>query len=222
MSNRPSQAKRLQLIDAASRLFHRQGVEVTSLKDVAEASGVPLGSVYYYYPTKDELTASVIAERNSRIVRLIEQQTDIAPAEKRLLAFVSVWMEDREIDARYGCPIGSLCFEVARTRRLAADAPFQTLIDWCRTQFRSLGAGRASERYAVHLIAALQGISLMAAVFADPRLIEQEVSFLRSWVRETAKGRRAPLMPASRRTAGRRRITRRQRSAPTKTEVRDP
>ncbi|MEW5964263.1 MAG: TetR/AcrR family transcriptional regulator [Pseudomonadota bacterium] len=213
MSQNVPKGKRDQLVEAAASLFHRQGVEATSLKDVAKASRVPLGSVYYYYPTKDDLTAAVIERRRSHVARLVGRHTKIANPADRLIALVDVWMADREIDARYGCPIGSLCFEVARARRLDAAAPFQTLIDWCSRQFRALGAGREAERYAVHLLAALQGISMVASVLSDPRLIEHEAACLRSWVRTLAGSARTPRTSGPRRAA--RRGAKAKRSAST-------
>jgi AcrR family transcriptional regulator len=57
-SERPG--KRDRLIAGARETIHRQGVEATTLADIAEASGVPLGNVYYYFKSKDELVAAAI------------------------------------------------------------------------------------------------------------------------------------------------------------------
>ena len=46
-------SKRDRLILAARDLIHSQGVERTTLADVADASGVPFGKVYYYFKTKN-------------------------------------------------------------------------------------------------------------------------------------------------------------------------
>jgi AcrR family transcriptional regulator len=46
------QAKREALVLAAAELFWMRGFEASSLADIAEASGVPLGNVYYYFKTK--------------------------------------------------------------------------------------------------------------------------------------------------------------------------
>jgi AcrR family transcriptional regulator len=51
-SERPG--KRDRLIAGARETIHRQGVEATTLADIAEASGVPLGNVYYYFKSKDD------------------------------------------------------------------------------------------------------------------------------------------------------------------------
>ena len=52
--------KRQRLITAASQLLHQQGVEKTTLADIAQTADVPAGNVYYYFKTKDDIIAAVI------------------------------------------------------------------------------------------------------------------------------------------------------------------
>ena len=52
--------KRQRLIAAASQLLHQQGAEKTTLADIAQAAEVPVGNVYYYFKTKDDIIAAVI------------------------------------------------------------------------------------------------------------------------------------------------------------------
>ena len=53
--------KRERLVAAARQLFHEQGVEKTTLAEIAAAAEVPVGNVFYYFKTKDAIVASVIA-----------------------------------------------------------------------------------------------------------------------------------------------------------------
>jgi hypothetical protein len=43
------------LIAAAYALVYRRGVARTSLADIAQAADVPVGDVYYYFKTKDDI-----------------------------------------------------------------------------------------------------------------------------------------------------------------------
>jgi AcrR family transcriptional regulator len=52
--------KRERLIASAADLLHRQGVERTTLAEIAKAADVPPGNVYYYFKTRDELVHAVI------------------------------------------------------------------------------------------------------------------------------------------------------------------
>ena len=182
---KPAAPRRERLEAAAADLFHKAGVAATSLADVAEAAKVPLGGVYYHFRTKDDLAAAVVERQRTHLRDLVARHDGIADPLKRLEAFVDVWADDREIDARYGCPIGSICFEIARARGAAgrhAAEPFRVMLDWCAEQFRALGAGRAASGHALHLVAALQGISLTAGVLNDPGAIEAEARHLKAWL----------------------------------------
>jgi TetR/AcrR family transcriptional repressor of nem operon len=56
-------AKRDRLIDAASQLFYEQGVERTTIADIAAAADVPAGNVYYYFKAKDDIVDAVVSMR---------------------------------------------------------------------------------------------------------------------------------------------------------------
>jgi len=47
--------KKLQIIEAGTRMIVQKGIEKTSLADIAEEAGISKGSLYYYYASKNEL-----------------------------------------------------------------------------------------------------------------------------------------------------------------------
>lgn len=52
--------RREQLLDVATHLFAKYGLEGTTTKDIAEAAGVSPGLLYHYYSSKEDLLISVI------------------------------------------------------------------------------------------------------------------------------------------------------------------
>ncbi|MEZ0492931.1 TetR/AcrR family transcriptional regulator [Kineococcus sp. TBRC 1896] len=54
-------AKRDELIAAAARVMSREGVAATTTRRIAEEARVPLGTVHYWFATKDELLREVAA-----------------------------------------------------------------------------------------------------------------------------------------------------------------
>ena len=60
-SPRAPAGKRERLIAGASKLVHHNGVAATTLAEIAQAADVPLGNVYYYFKSKDELIRGVVA-----------------------------------------------------------------------------------------------------------------------------------------------------------------
>jgi AcrR family transcriptional regulator len=180
--------KRSRLIDAATRLVHRQGFHRTTLADLADESGVPLGNVYYYFKTKEALGEALIDQYVSRYETL-RAKWDAKPDPKaRLDAFIQMTIDNRENLARSGCPIGTLSSELRKDRdHLAACATrlFDDLVQWLESQFRLLGRSKRDARgLAIHLLSALEGASLLAHNSGSPEYAMQEAKLLRTWVRE--------------------------------------
>jgi AcrR family transcriptional regulator len=72
------EAMRDQILAAAARLFREQGYAATTLRQIAEATGIQAGSIYYHFGSKDEILgvvldtgiAAVTAAVQSRIAAL--------------------------------------------------------------------------------------------------------------------------------------------------------
>jgi len=179
--------KKERLTDAAAGLIHRQGFAHTTLADIAGAAQVALGSVYYYFKTRDDVAKVILNRRQVEISHALEEIDQLPDPRKRLEALVGIWVNDRDIDARYGCPIGSLCYELAKGRgplSSEASAPFRTLLAWSEKQFRLLGKpNQKAAALALHMVASLQGISLIANALGDPDTILTEAKFLSEWLR---------------------------------------
>jgi len=177
--------RRDKLVKAASSLIQRQGYARTTLAEIAAAGGVPLGSVYYYFKTKDEVLVAINDRRMESLRRFLVEATESAGPRERLEALIQIWVIDKEIDALYGCPIGSICYELAKHREaLSAEAakPLKFLLQWAEEQFRQLGSGKESAALALHLITVLQGASLVANAFNDPAIILHETDYLKAWL----------------------------------------
>lgn len=77
------------IVGAASRLFARQGVAATTMAEIAEASGLQVSSLYYYFRSKEEVLEQILAEVNRVPLELLEQaRSDHPDAATRLHAFV--------------------------------------------------------------------------------------------------------------------------------------
>jgi TetR/AcrR family transcriptional regulator, transcriptional repressor for nem operon len=176
--------KRERLVAAARQVLYEQGVERATLADIAAAAEVPLGNVYYYFKTKDTLVAAVIdSYRDGYDGLSAELDQHHRPAD-RLKALVHALIARQDMLARYGCPVGSLGSELGKQEdvlRAGAGTILAGLIDWAEGQFREMGRDDARE-LAVALIAAYEGIALLAAALRDPGLIGTEGARLERWI----------------------------------------
>jgi AcrR family transcriptional regulator len=64
--------KRRQILDAAIRVFARQGFHATRVSDIADEAGVAYGLVYHYFRSKDEVLNELFVERWSLLLVAIE------------------------------------------------------------------------------------------------------------------------------------------------------
>lgn len=53
---------RRQILNAAAKLLRRNGYASTSLRDIAAATGIKAGSLYYHFVSKEEIAETVMAE----------------------------------------------------------------------------------------------------------------------------------------------------------------
>jgi TetR/AcrR family transcriptional regulator, fatty acid metabolism regulator protein len=72
-SKAPPIDKRRQILDAAIRVFARQGFHSTRVADIADEAGVAYGLVYHYFKSKDEVLNELFSERWSLLLAAIEE-----------------------------------------------------------------------------------------------------------------------------------------------------
>jgi AcrR family transcriptional regulator len=186
----PLVGKRARLVAAACQVLHEQGVERTTLADIALAAGVPVGNVYYYFKTKDQLVEAAIKAHRDSLEAMLSALDRRRTPQGRLKGLIRAWMDQRDLAARYGCPFGTLACELDKRTdgldRTAAEV-LGILTDWAERQFRSLGQADAHD-LAIALVASYQGISLLANTFRDPELMVREGRRLERWIDSLASG----------------------------------
>ncbi len=177
--------KRERLIGAAVRLLHQQGIERTTLADIAKAADVPPGNVYYYFKTKDEVIAAVIETHAQQV------KTTLASIDRRhrtprgrLKALVGELARQGDTVAQHGCPLGGLCSELDKRAQLpsldVADL-MRIPIAWAETQFETLGRRDAHE-LALELLAAYEGSALLTNTMRDPDILSGAARRLDRWI----------------------------------------
>src|SRR6266478_3950274 len=113
-TGKPQPDKRTRLIETAMKLAYRNGFRETSLADIADAAHVPVGNVYYYFKTKEELGEAVVERRLAELRAFREELDRLSSPNERLFAFVESIHRNRERLARGGCPLGGLCTELQK------------------------------------------------------------------------------------------------------------
>ena len=80
----PPVDRRRQILDAAIRVFARQGFNACRVSDIAHEAGVAYGLVYHYFDSKDQVLNELFVERWSLLLQAIEEvdARSIPPREK--------------------------------------------------------------------------------------------------------------------------------------------
>jgi len=176
--------KRDRLIAAARETIYRQGIEKTTLADIAAAADVPLGNVYYYFKTKQDIVEAVVQSHLAEARQMLAALDNAYESPRdRLKALVGALTQQADQIARYGCPHGTLCLELDKR----ADAPdlaarlMREPVDWAQRQFAAMGCPDA-DALAIEVIARYQGAALLSSTFRDPTLMTREAARLAAWL----------------------------------------
>ncbi|MEV4812971.1 TetR/AcrR family transcriptional regulator [Micromonospora avicenniae] len=177
--------KRQRLMVAAAEVVHRQGVERTTIADIARAADVPVGNVYYYFKTKDELVVAALSEHTRQLDLLTDRLNQLPDPRERLTGLVEAWLSQRDVAARYGCPTGTLAVELDKRDDGELDAEagkvIRLLLDWVEQQFGEMGLPEP-DGLALTLVGAYQGMSLLANALREPRVMDREGARLLAWL----------------------------------------
>jgi TetR/AcrR family transcriptional regulator, fatty acid metabolism regulator protein len=88
-SKAPAVDKRRQILDAAVRVFARQGFHATRVSDIADEAGVAYGLVYHYFRSKDAVLNELFVERWSLLLTAIEEADRAGGSHRARLAAVA-------------------------------------------------------------------------------------------------------------------------------------
>lgn len=188
--------KRDRLIESAALLFHHNGLNATSLADIAKHADIPIGNVYYYFKTKEELALAAVAKRKEQFsagYALLEEHID--DPRLRLIEAVYYFEKVRDEYTKYGCPVGKIIVDADVEKDLVvqmAAQVFAEFVAWAERQFRQLGHGTDARRYATSIMTGIQGAAIMAKATRNADVISNEIQRLVTWI-ETLPNRKIQL-----------------------------
>lgn len=186
MNSNNNQNKRERLIDSAAVLFHTKGFQATSLADIAKDADIPIGNVYYYFKTKEELALAAVDKRREQFkAAYLMLEEAIEDPRMRLIEAARYYDKAKEEYARLGCPIGKIIDDADVDKdniAKAAASIFTDFVEWAARQFRLLGHNELARSYAITLISGIQGAILMGKAFHSPAVIAAEIDRIIFWV----------------------------------------
>lgn len=191
--DKPATNTRTRIVETADRLFYERGYGHTSFADIAAAVELSRGNFYYHFKSKDEILAAVIELRQAKTQAMLDAWAAAgATPHERIGRFIDMMAMNAPAIRRNGCPVGTLCVELAKLEHPAlpqANTLFTLFRTWLKDQFAQHCAAGAeqADSLAMHLLARSQGIATLANAFDDAAFIQHEVSQLHHWL-DTIEG----------------------------------
>jgi len=177
-------ATKAKLTASATDLFYSKGVSNTSLADISEASGIPLGNVYYHFKTKDALAEAVIQARITELKANLEK----AVCEQDPLASLkALFRNDTEMQAlitEHGCPYISLIQDLDKLNGDLSKAAAELLelyLHYAQDQFEALGLSQ-TRNLALNFMSRLQGAYLIARSLHSKEVLQSQLDQLELWL----------------------------------------
>ncbi|MFA5524988.1 MAG: TetR/AcrR family transcriptional regulator [Tissierellales bacterium] len=81
----------LEILDSAEKLFARYGYDAVSTKQLAAETGVTIGALYHYFPSKEAVYEAVIEQAFTRHSTLPEHFFNSGDSEQKKLSKLIAW-----------------------------------------------------------------------------------------------------------------------------------
>ncbi len=173
------------LLHAGVAVFSRTGFNGSSVQDITEEAGVPKGSFYNHFDSKERLGAAAIEhfwdEKASKLLSILDDDT-AEPLARLRTYFEQVIVEIAAKDFTCGCFIGNMTAELSDHSAVISDQLSAIFAKWtrrianCIAQAQSAGAIRSTaepEVLATFALNAWEGALLRARVAKSRKPLQQ-------------------------------------------------
>lgn len=182
----------MRILLAAMELFWEKGYYSTSIADLLRRAGVNAGSLYHFFPGKQEVLLAVLGMYRDGIGPMLLQPAwkGVADPIERIYALLARYREHIvQTDCSYGCPIGSLALELhepdppVRELMAANFSAWTSAIEQC---LRDAGTRlpRALDRASLarFVLTTMEGAVMLARTYRDVRPYDEAVAQLRNYL----------------------------------------
>lgn len=171
---------RQRILETAADLFHRNGVNATTVGDVLRASGTGKGQFYQHFDGVDDLVERVLSRHRDYVAG-----PEIGSWDELEVYLYSHLDAQRSFDFERGCPIGTAAYSLQPEQSAARARLGEALAHLRGRVARFLGdeqqkgrldAAADCERLAAFAIAATQGGLILSLVDRDDRAAKAAIA----------------------------------------------
>src|SRR4030095_2816921 len=179
------------LSGSAMRLFAEKGYQATSIAEIASEANANTGSVYFFFPTKQQLLIAVLEQYCEGIDPMLLQPAwaNIDDPIERIFALLERYRSFLiETECRYGCPIGILALELhepdppVREKLAANFEKWTTAVEGClRDVAGQLPPGIDLRDLATFVLTTMEGGVMQARTYRHPETFDASVRMLKHY-----------------------------------------
>lgn len=194
----PGRDTRGRIVEAAMELFWLKGYGSTSIADILSRSQVNSGSLYHYFPGKQDVLVAVLeAYRDGIGPMLLEPAwAGVEDPIDRIFALLAKYRSLMvETECSYGCPIGSLALELHEPDPLVRERMAENFDGWtaairqCLAQARArLPADLDLQAAAEFVLTVMEGAVMQARTYRDVAYFDRAVAQLRTYFEALTQG----------------------------------
>jgi TetR/AcrR family transcriptional repressor of nem operon len=167
---------RSRLLEKGGDLVSSRGFNATGVQEITAAAGVPKGSFYNYFDSKEAFAVEVLSEYWDSVVELygpILTDSHISPLSRITCYFAGLADFHEQRQYAFGCLIGNMALEVTtsseevRAKLAVIYREWSTSLTDCLREAqvrKQLAPGRDANQLAVALIDAFEGAVMRAKV----------------------------------------------------------
>lgn len=197
---------RTRIVMTAMELFWEKGFQSTSIADILSRSQVHSGSLYHFFPGKQDVLIAVLEAYRDGIEEWLLKPawTGVDDPIERIFALLDGYrVQLVTTECTYGCPIGSLALELhepdLRVRELLAE----NFANWTKAIARCLEDagdrlpdGLDRMQFAEFVLTVMEGAIMQARTYRDVDAFDRNVAMLRGHVELLIAQARSENVPA--------------------------
>ncbi len=141
-------ATRERLVEAARTLFWKQGYAATGIAQILKEAEVNSGSLYYFFPTKEDLLLAVLEWYRENLWPVVVQPVfdRVVDPIERIFGVLDGYRQGLlMMQYQSGCPIGNLALELADSHPAARELLSINFTGWRKAIEMCLDAGRRQD-----------------------------------------------------------------------------
>ena len=182
---------RQRLVMAALELFWEKGYGSTSIADILGRASANAGSLYHFFPTKQDLLLEVLDTYHRGIDAMLLQPAwaGVTDPIERVFALLARYRHLIEItECAYGCPIGSLALELhepdlpVRERLANNFSAWTDAVERCFAAATAMPTDVDRRRLAEFALTTMEGGVMLTRTFRDAAYFDRAVAELRRHV----------------------------------------